>query len=179
MRSGGPYRVHLWVCSSDDLILRTHRRLVGCVFVASVRTLKTSSGAIAVQIVHSSRRGSRRVEHLGSAHTVQELWALQVAAAKRLAGDRDKLDLGIELPAVVAVATAEPLPILSSRMGHLWARSAVPTTPGLGTQRLRVRLFAVGGRVITIGRRRILRISRRWPWTDRTATGHHTLAAYR
>jgi hypothetical protein len=33
-----------------------------------VRTVKTASGARAVQIVHSSRRGSRDIEHIGSAH---------------------------------------------------------------------------------------------------------------
>jgi hypothetical protein len=36
--------------------------------VAYVRTVRTGSGAVAVQIVWSSRRGSRRIEHLGSAH---------------------------------------------------------------------------------------------------------------
>ena len=36
--------------------------------VAYVRTVKTASGATAVQIVWSSRRGSRTIEHLGSAH---------------------------------------------------------------------------------------------------------------
>ncbi|PZS29325.1 MAG: hypothetical protein DLM59_12945 [Pseudonocardiales bacterium] len=39
--------------------------------VAYVRTVKTSSGATAVQIVHSTRRGSRKIEHLGSAHTLE------------------------------------------------------------------------------------------------------------
>ncbi|WP_242532852.1 IS1634 family transposase [Nocardioides sp. S5] len=85
-----------------------------------MRTVKTSSGATAVQIVHSSTRGSRKIEHLGSAHNDHELDALKIAAARRLAGDQDELDLGIELPAEVADTTPEPLPILSSRMGHLW-----------------------------------------------------------
>jgi len=89
------------------------------VFVAYVRTVKTSSRATAVQIVHSSRKGSRKIEHLGSAHSDEEVAALKIAAAKRLAGDQDELDLGIELPVEVAAATSEPLPIVSSRMGHL------------------------------------------------------------
>ncbi len=88
--------------------------------MAYVRTVKTSSGATAVQIVYSSRRGSRKIEHLGSAHTDQEVEALKIAAAKRLAGGQEALDLGIEIPAERAVVAAEPLPILSSRMGHLW-----------------------------------------------------------
>ena len=33
-----------------------------------MRTVRSSSGATAVQIVYSSRRGSREIEHLGSAH---------------------------------------------------------------------------------------------------------------
>ena len=36
--------------------------------VAYVRTVKTASGAKAVQIVWPSRKGSRQIEHLGSAH---------------------------------------------------------------------------------------------------------------
>jgi Transposase DDE domain len=83
--------------------------------VAYVRTVKTSSGATAVQIVHSSRRGSRKIEHLGSAHDEQELEALKVVAAHRLIGGQDEFDLGLD-----AVAAAGPLPITSTRMGHLW-----------------------------------------------------------
>jgi transcriptional regulator of acetoin/glycerol metabolism len=36
-----------------------------------VRTVTTSSGATAVQIVSSSRRGSQVIEHIGSAHDVE------------------------------------------------------------------------------------------------------------
>jgi hypothetical protein len=38
-----------------------------------VRTVKTASGATAVQIVHASRRGSRDIKHIGSAHGDAEL----------------------------------------------------------------------------------------------------------
>ncbi|MGQ0626287.1 MAG: IS1634 family transposase [Sporichthyaceae bacterium] len=86
--------------------------------MAYVRTVKTSSGATAVQIVHSSRRGSRNIEHLGSAHDEAELAALKAAAATRLAAGQDELDLGLEL---APAGTAErPLEIVASRMGHLW-----------------------------------------------------------
>jgi hypothetical protein len=44
-------------------------------------------------------------------------------------------------------------------------------------KRLRLRLLAVAGRVITTGRRRILRLSQRWPWADLVTGGHHRLAA--
>jgi hypothetical protein len=48
--------------------------------VAYVRTVKTSSGATAVQIVWSTRRGSRQIKHLGSAHDDGEVEALKAAA---------------------------------------------------------------------------------------------------
>jgi len=83
--------------------------------VAYVRTVKTASGAMAVQIVWSSRRGSRSIEHLGSAHDDQELEALKAAARQRLAAGQGGLDLG--LPA--GTSPGGPLEITSSRMGHL------------------------------------------------------------
>jgi hypothetical protein len=83
--------------------------------MAYVRTVRTASGATAVQIVHSSRRGSRDIEHLGSAHDEAELEALKAAAARRLTRGQDELGLGLD-----AVASAGPLEIVSSRMGHLW-----------------------------------------------------------
>jgi hypothetical protein len=44
-------------------------------------------------------------------------------------------------------------------------------------KRLRLRLLTVAGRVITTGRRRILRLSGRWPWADLLTGGHRRLAA--
>ena len=83
--------------------------------MAFVRTVKTSSGATAVQIVWSWRKGSRSIEHLGSAHDDVELAALKAAAAERLAAGQTELDLGIS-------GHLEPgtLPILSSQMSALW-----------------------------------------------------------
>jgi hypothetical protein len=54
--------------------------------VAYVRTVRTASGATAVQVVWSSRRGSRRIEHVGSAHDEAELAALKSVAAGRRTG---------------------------------------------------------------------------------------------
>ena len=79
-----------------------------------VRTVKTASGATAVQIVWSSRRGSRDIEHLGSAHDDAQLELLKAAARQRLAAGQGELDLGLD----TAVAGG-PLPIASSRMGAL------------------------------------------------------------
>jgi hypothetical protein len=86
--------------------------------VAYVRTVRTASGAVAVQIVHSSRRGSRDIEHIGSAHDEEELAALRAVARQRLAAGQGELDLGLSVAA--AAASGGPLEIVSSRMGHLW-----------------------------------------------------------
>ena len=80
-----------------------------------VRTVKTSSGATAVQIVYSSRRGSRDIEHLGSAHSGAEVELLKAAARQRLAAGQGELDLGLD-----TAGRGGPLPIRSSRMAHLW-----------------------------------------------------------
>jgi hypothetical protein len=84
-----------------------------------VRTVKTASGATAVQIVHSSTRGSRDIEHIGSAHDDAELALLKAAARQRLAAGQDELDLGLA-GAAGHPRAGGPLPITSSRMGHLW-----------------------------------------------------------
>ena len=83
--------------------------------VAYVRTVKTSSAATAVQIVWSSRRGSRNIEHIGSAHDDAELEPLKAAARQRRAAGQMELDLGLGGP-----GPAAPLEIASSRMSHLW-----------------------------------------------------------
>jgi len=79
-----------------------------------VRTVKTASGAVAVQIVHSNRRGAREIEHLGSAHTPGEVEVLKTVAQQRLHSHQDTLDFGDgQLEAAEA-------PIVSSRAKHLW-----------------------------------------------------------
>jgi len=82
--------------------------------VPYVRTVRTASGATAVQIVHSSRRGSRDIEHIGSAHDEAELELLKAAARQRLAAGQGELDLGLD-----AAAAGGPLPITASRMACL------------------------------------------------------------
>ena len=83
--------------------------------MAYIRTVITASGATAVQVVWSWRRGSRSIEHIGSAHDEVELAALKAAAAARLAAGQTELDLGLS-------DGLEPgtLPITSSQMIHLW-----------------------------------------------------------
>jgi hypothetical protein len=84
--------------------------------VAYVRTVKTASGAVAVQIVWSTRRGSRQIEHLGSAHDEPEVEVLKAAARQRLAEGQGTLDLGLNTPGV----DGEPLEIVGSKASHLW-----------------------------------------------------------
>jgi len=79
-----------------------------------VRTVKTASGAVAVQIVHSNRRGSRNIEHVGSAHSPAEVEVLKAAARQRLHAGQDTLDFGDGRPA------AEALPITATQSKHLW-----------------------------------------------------------
>lgn len=84
--------------------------------MAHIRTVRTASGARAVQIVYSNRRGSRDTEHIGSAHDEEQLELLKAAARQRLSEGQDELDLGLQPPP----EAGGPLPITASRMGHLW-----------------------------------------------------------
>ena len=99
--------------------------------VAYVRTVKTASGATAVQIVWSTRRGSRQIEHLGSAHDDAEVEALKAAARQRLAEGQGALDLGLN----TAGADGEPLEIVASQVQPPVGR----VVPGLPGARLRCR----------------------------------------
>jgi Transposase DDE domain len=82
--------------------------------VAYVRTVKTGSGAVAVQIVHGKRRGSREIEHIGSAHTPGEVEVLKTVAQQRLHAGQDPLDLDD------GRLGEEEAPILASQARHLW-----------------------------------------------------------
>jgi hypothetical protein len=84
--------------------------------VAYVRTVRTASGATAVQIVWSSRRGSRNIEHVGSAHDDAQVEALKAAANQRIAQGQGELDLGLDL----AEIGSGPMEIIGSWAGHLW-----------------------------------------------------------
>ena len=58
-----------------------------------VRTVRTASGARTVQIVRSSRKGARGIEHIGSAHDDAELAALKEVARQRLNAGQLSFDL--------------------------------------------------------------------------------------
>ena len=82
--------------------------------MAYVRTVKTASGAVAVQIVHSNRRGSREIEHIGSARTPGEVEVLKTVAQQRLHANQDTLDFED------GQLGADEAPIVSSQSRHLW-----------------------------------------------------------
>ena len=76
--------------------------------------MKTASGATAVQIVYSNRRGSREIEHIGSAHSPGEVEVLKTVAQQRLHANQDTLDFGDG-----QLGDAEA-PIVASQARHLW-----------------------------------------------------------
>jgi hypothetical protein len=88
--------------------------------VPYVRTVRTASGATAVQIVYSSDRGSRDIEHIGSAHDDVELELLKAVARQRVAAGQGVLDLGLEATEPTRKgAGGGSLPIIASRMDCL------------------------------------------------------------
>lgn len=61
-----------------------------------LRMGKATSGATAAQIAHSSRRGSRDNEHVGSAHDEVELELMKAAILQCPAAQQGKLHPGVE-----------------------------------------------------------------------------------
>lgn len=84
--------------------------------MAYVRTVKTASGGTAVQIVWSSRRGSRDIEHVGSAHDGAQVEALKAAASQRIAQGQGELELGLDTVEI----SSGPMEIIGSRAAYLW-----------------------------------------------------------
>jgi hypothetical protein len=67
-----------------------------------------------VQIVHSNRRGSREIEHIGSARFPAEVEVLKTVARQRLHANQDRLDFdGGRLG-------DDEAPIVSSQARYLW-----------------------------------------------------------
>jgi hypothetical protein len=64
--------------------------------VPYVRTVKTASVATAAQIVYASHRGSRDIEHIGSAHDDAELELLKAVARQRLGAGQGEFGLGLD-----------------------------------------------------------------------------------
>ena len=59
------------------------------------KAVRVDLAGTAVQIVYSSHRGSRDIEHLGLARSGAEVELLKAAARQRLAAGQGELDLGL------------------------------------------------------------------------------------
>jgi hypothetical protein len=76
--------------------------------------VQTASVATAIQVVQSNRRGSREIEHIGSAHSPAEVQVLETVARQRLHANRDTLDFGD------GRLGDDEAPIVTSQARHLW-----------------------------------------------------------
>lgn len=93
-----------------------------------VRKVPTGSGARAVQIIWSKKRGHAEVEHIGSAHDEAQLELLMAVAEQRIHASQDELDLGLP------VADQSSVEVVGTRMGRLLdAIAAVYRQLGLDT----------------------------------------------
>ena len=84
-----------------------------------IRTVRTASGATAVQVVYSEKRGSKSMKHLGSAHTDEDLALLKAQARRLVDGDQMSLALGVDTTPSGSGSVDAPVPITSERAGHL------------------------------------------------------------
>lgn len=84
-----------------------------------IRTVTTASGATAVQVVYSERQGSKKLEHIGSAHTDDELAMLKAQAQRLLDGDQMTLDLGVDTSPAATGSQDTPVPVTAERAGYL------------------------------------------------------------
>ena len=84
--------------------------------MAYVRTVKTASGPRAVQIVWSSRKGSRQIEHLAQRTTTCRWRCSRRQRCSVWAAGQQTLDLGLGQ----VWAAGGPLEIVASCSQHLW-----------------------------------------------------------
>ena len=78
-----------------------------------VRKVPTASGARAVQIIWSKKRGRAEVEHIGSAHDEAELELLTAIARQRIHAGQDELEL------VLPASDQSSVEVVGTRMGRL------------------------------------------------------------
>lgn len=84
-----------------------------------IRTVKTASGAPAVQVIHSETGGLKKLTHIGSAHTPQDLALLRVKAQRLVDGDQMSLDLGVDTTPAGTGTQQTPVPVIGEQAGHL------------------------------------------------------------
>ena len=87
-----------------------------------IRTVPTASGATAVQVIWRYTNRKPVLDHIGSAHTEEELALLTAQAQRLIDGDQLGLDLGIDNEVTMPAGTGapdNPVPITSEKAGHL------------------------------------------------------------
>src|SRR5690625_4793428 len=96
-----------------------------------IRTVRTASGARAVQIVYSKRGGKRELEHIGSAHSDAEYELLVVAARKKMAGGQGELDLGLEHePSTTLEITSTRMAVLVDAVQQIYTDLGIDEAAG-------------------------------------------------
>ena len=85
-----------------------------------IRVVLTGSGARAVQVLWSYRGGKLVLDHVGSAHSDEELFLLKAQAQALIDGDQQVLPLGGDcLGGRGRGLPGEPLPVIAERAGYL------------------------------------------------------------
>src|SRR5699024_6356017 len=96
-----------------------------------IRTVKTASGARAVQIVYSKKGGRRELEHIGSAHTDAEYELLVAAARAKMAGGQGELDLGLEgEPSTTLEITSTRMAVLIDAIWQIYTDLGIDEATG-------------------------------------------------
>lgn len=85
----------------------------------SIRTVKTGSGATAVQVIWSWKQGRPVLDHIGSAHNEKDLAVLKAQAQRLIDGEQMSLDLGVDTTPVSTGSVEAPVPVTGERAGHL------------------------------------------------------------
>lgn len=83
-----------------------------------IRTVKTASGATAVQAVWSEHRGSKKLQQVGSGHSPDQVEQLKAQARRLIDADQLTLDLGVE-PSASRGTADDPVPVTAQRAGYL------------------------------------------------------------
>ena len=94
-----------------------------------IRTVPTASGATAVQVIWQYTNRKPVLDHLGSAHTEEELALLTAQAQRLIDGDQLGLDLGMSNEVTMPAGTGahdNPVPITSEKPAISLMRSAAP-----------------------------------------------------
>ena len=108
-----------------------------------VRKVPTASGATAVQIASEVRGKREIVDHIGSAHTTAELAALVAIAKRRIQGDQQSLDLGLEdSPAAVIDVPADSSAVVHHSSSRILLQALEGTFNRLGFDAIHDPVFA-------------------------------------